>query len=98
MRKHAQDILTGLKGALAHAQGRPLPGTRVHVVNPPNVKAIRRRLKMSQSEFARAFRIPMGTLRNWEQGVRQPDATAAAYLNVIARHPKTVLEAVGEPN
>ncbi len=96
MRKHAQDLLEGLKGAIAHAQGRPLPGTRAHVVAPPDVKAIRRRLKMSQREFAETYCIPVGTLQNWEQGLRQPDATAAAYLAVIARHPKTVRDAVGK--
>ena len=95
MRKHASDIFEGLKGALAHAQGRPLPGTRVHTVHVPDVKAIRRQLKMSQSEFAKTYRIPVGTLQNWEQGLRLPDATAAAYLTVIARYPKTVREAVG---
>lgn len=96
MKKHARDILDGLKGALAHAQGRPLPGTRVHTVHAPDVKAIRLQLKMSQSAFAKTFRIPVGTLQNWEQGLRQPDATASAYLAVIARHPKTVREAVGK--
>lgn len=94
MRKHARDLLEGLRGALAHAQGRPLPGTRVHTVHVPDVKAIRLQLKMSQSAFAKTFRIPVGTLQNWEQGLRRPDATAAAYLTVIARHPKTVRETV----
>ena len=96
MRKHARDLFEGLKGALAHAQGRPLAGTRVHTVHVPDVKAIRLQLKMSQNAFAKTFRIPVGTLQNWEQGLRQLDTTAAAYLTVIARHPKTVREAVGK--
>ncbi len=43
---------------------------------------------MTQSEFAEAYRIPLATLQGWEQGRRAPDATASAYLNVIARLPR----------
>jgi len=57
-------------------------------VEVPDVRAIREGLKMSQPEFARTYRIPLPTLKNWEQGRRQPDATAAAYLSVIASIPK----------
>jgi len=49
---------------------------------------------MSQQEFARAYRIPLATLKNWEQGRRQPDAPAAAYLQVIARRPREAREAL----
>ena len=65
--------------------------TTVHV---PDVKAIRERLKMSQAEFAETYGIPVGTLRNWEQGLRRPDAPAASYLRVIAKQPKIVREAL----
>jgi DNA-binding transcriptional regulator YiaG len=51
-------------------------------------KAIREDLPMTQSEFAEAYRIPLATLQGWEQGRRAPDATASAYLNVIARLPR----------
>jgi len=43
---------------------------------------------MSQQKFALTFRIPLATLKGWEQGRRQPDATAAAYLSVIEKLPK----------
>jgi putative transcriptional regulator len=43
---------------------------------------------MSQSEFAEAYHIPLATLQGWEQGRRVPDATAAAYLAVIAKLPR----------
>ena len=94
MRKNARDLLESLSDAISHARGQPAKGTRSTVVHVPDVKAIRERLNMSQSEFAMAYRIPVGTVRNWEQGLRRPDAPAAAYLRVIARHPKTVREAV----
>ncbi|MND09587.1 hypothetical protein D3C83_330420 [compost metagenome] len=49
---------------------------------------------MSQHEFARTYRIPLATLKNWEQGRRQPDAPAAAYLQVIAKRPREAREAL----
>jgi len=54
------------------------------------VRTIRQRLGLSQAEFAKRFRVPIGTLRDWEQSRRQPDATALAYLRVIARAPEVV--------
>jgi putative transcriptional regulator len=50
----------------------------------PRVSTIRRALKLSQEEFADAFHIPIGTLRDWEQGRKEPDAAARA---LIAREP-----------
>jgi putative transcriptional regulator len=49
---------------------------------------------MSQHRFAALYRIPLPTLKNWEQGRRVPDAAAAAYLLAIQRRPKEVMEAV----
>ncbi len=86
----AKDILEGLNNALAHARGEPTPGTIEHTVMVPNVKAIRRSLRMSQDDFARAYKIPIATLRGWERGRRHPDATISAYLRVIERYPKEV--------
>lgn len=50
-------------------------------------------LHMSQQRFAETFRIPLPTLKNWEQGRRAPDAPAAAYLQAIAKRPDTIKEA-----
>ena len=58
------------------------------------MKAIRRSLRMSQQRFAMAFRIPLATVKNWEQGRRNPDAPAAAYLMAIRKKPKEIMEAV----
>jgi len=60
----------------------------------PQVKVIRRALDLSQEEFAERFRIPLGTLRDWEQGRKDPDAAARAYLVVIGRNPNAVSEAL----
>ncbi|HXM00519.1 MAG TPA: helix-turn-helix domain-containing protein [Rhizomicrobium sp.] len=55
---------------------------------------IRILMHLSQEQFAAKFRIPLGTLRDWEQGRKEPDAAARAYLKVIARNPKAVAEAL----
>jgi putative transcriptional regulator len=62
----------------------------------PQVSIIRRALKLSQEDFAAAFHIPIGTLRDWEQHRKEPDAAARAYLRVIAREPETVRKALAE--
>ena len=60
----------------------------------PQVWSIRRRLKLSQEEFAARFRIPVGTVRDWEQRRKEPDAAAKAYLRVIALEPAVVRKAL----
>jgi putative transcriptional regulator len=94
MGKFADNLITSMRQAAAHAKGRKLRGMRVTTVEMPDVKAIRRSLRMSQQRFASAYRIPLPTLKNWEQGRRYPDAPAAAYLLAIKRKPKEVREAV----
>jgi putative transcriptional regulator len=57
-------------------------------------RTVRKRLGLSQAEFAARFHVPVGTLRDWEQNRRQPDAPALAYLRVIAREPEMVARAL----
>ena len=96
MGKFGEELIESLKQAAEHARGNEVRGMRVTKVELPDVKAIRRSLRMSQDEFAAVYRIPLATLKNWEQGRRQPDAPAAAYLRAIQRRPKEIMEAVGE--
>jgi putative transcriptional regulator len=66
----------------------------------PRVKTLRRTLRLTQEEFAARYRIPLGTLRDWEQGRAEPDQPTRAYLAVIAREPEAVaraLEPLSEP-
>jgi putative transcriptional regulator len=63
----------------------------------PQVKIIRRALGISQEDFAARFHIPIGTLRDWEQGRVAPDQAARAYLTVIARNPEAVSKALNQP-
>jgi putative transcriptional regulator len=98
MSKFGEDLIESLTDALAHAQGGP-SGVHVQTVEVPDVRAIRRKLHMSQYEFASAYRIPLPTLKNWEQGRRHPDAPAAAYLTAIARRPHEISAALAlEPS
>ena len=56
----------------------------------PQAKIIRRALELTQEEFAARYRIPLGTLRDWEQGRAEPDQPTRAYLTLIARDPDHV--------
>jgi len=83
-RRQANFVITGFAPAIL----------RVTKVKLPDVGAIRRSLRMSQHRFATTYRIPLPILKNWEQGRRQPDAPAAAYLPAIKRRPKLGMKAV----
>jgi len=81
--------------ALADPDAQPWTEEDLRRVKPlPRVFSLRRAMRLTQEEFAAKFRIPLGTLRDWEQGRKEPDAAARAYLKVIARNPKAVAEAL----
>ncbi len=81
--------------ALADPDNPPLTPERQARLRPvPQVKVMRRALHLTQEEFAARFRIPLGTLRDWEQGKSEPDQAARAYLAVIARDPEAVRRAL----
>lgn len=63
-------------------------GYRVHTAQ--DIKAIRQRTRMTQPAFARAFGLEVATLRDWEQGRRQPERPAQVLLALIGREPETV--------
>jgi putative transcriptional regulator len=90
-----QEIITSLKEAIAWAGGENIP-VRVTPVEVPtaDVRAVRRKLRLSQSEFAARFGFQPATLRNWEQGRTRPDGPARVLLAVIARHPEAVEDAL----
>jgi putative transcriptional regulator len=96
MSKFGKELIESMRQAARHAQGGKVRGLRVTTVELPDVKTIREELHMSQQKFAAAYRIPLATVKNWEQGRRVPDAPAAAYLLAIRRRPKEVMEAVAD--
>ncbi len=58
------------------------------------LRETRAKLNLTQAEFAETFRIPLGTLRDWERGASVPDASARTLLRVIAREPEAVIRAL----
>ncbi len=87
------------RAAVCDPDARPLtPADFKLTRRTPQVKIIRRALGLTQEEFARRFHIPLGTLRDWEQGAATPDQSARAYLTVIARNPDAVREALAPQN
>ena len=79
--------------------GRILRGemksARVTEIRDEDIRAIRKKLGVSQREFALLIGVSVGTLRNWEQGRRRPEGPARALLRVAAKNPRAVAEALG---
>ena len=81
------------RAARADRDARPLTEADFkRMKRTPQAKIIRRALELTQEEFAARYHIPLGTLRDWEQGRSQPDQAARSFLAVIARAPKEVAE------
>jgi putative transcriptional regulator len=60
----------------------------------PTVRALRKRLNLTQEEFAARFHLPLGTVRDWEQGAHRPDKAAQVLLTIIAHDPDAVARAL----
>ncbi len=92
------EAMTGeeaLQNALNDPDSLPLtPEQLSGLRRVPDPKRIRLGMDLTQEQFARRFEIALGTLRDWEQGVRIPDSTAKAYLRVIAANPDAVVAAL----
>ena len=87
-------LMQALMEVKAHREGHiVLPTTRVEI-KAPDVRAIRKRLKLSQDRFARLFGFSLPTVRAWEQGTRYPDVSTRHYLRVIEHNPQAVVEAL----
>ena len=65
-----------------------------HYFSAPDIKAIRNKLHLSQSEFAVYLGVKTKTLQNWEQGVRKPTASAQILLRVLEKEPEAVIRAL----
>jgi putative transcriptional regulator len=77
--------------ANADPDARPMTAEQLRKAQRvPRVKTLRRALGFTQEEFAARYQIPIGTLRDWEQGRTEPDQPARAYLKVIAQDPERV--------
>jgi putative transcriptional regulator len=93
MKKAFDSIKQGLDEAFDFSKGKKGKAV-VHEFTSVDVKNIRTKIGMSQSEFASAFGISVSTLRHWERGDRTPHGPALVLLNVVAKEPKAVLNAL----
>jgi putative transcriptional regulator len=92
MSKKAFDkIAEGLTEALAIARGEKTPA-RLHIPPEIDVRAIRSQTGLSQDDFAAAFGFTINQIREWEQGRARPLGGVRAYLIIIERDPKRVLD------
>ncbi|MCK6406549.1 MAG: helix-turn-helix domain-containing protein [Rhodocyclaceae bacterium] len=94
MSKAFESIRQGLHEAIAHAQGGAGTDVRVYRPQPVDVRALRRRVAMTQEQFAARFGFSVATLRHWERGDRTPQGPALVLLNVIEKDPGAVLNAL----
>ena len=85
------DLVQSLKEATAIARGEA-PASRRIKVTPPDAKAVREQIGLSQSEFAQLMQVSIKTLQNWEQGRRRPTGPAKVLLKIATRHPRVLME------
>jgi len=87
------ELLKSIDEARAIRAGTRKP-SRVMAFNPLEVKTLRRRLHVSQAQFAHLIGVSAATLRNWEQGRTYPGGAARALLKIAAHRPDAVLDAL----
>ena len=86
-------IKQGLNEAIAHARGDAVE-VKVYKPKSVDVAALRRRVGMTQEQFAARFGFSVATLRHWERGDRKPRGPALVLLNVIDGNPSAVMQAL----
>jgi putative transcriptional regulator len=94
MSKAFESIKQGLEEAIAHTKGEPINAVIHTLPAPIDVKAVRQKVGMTQTQFAASFGISLGTLRHWERGDRMPRGPALVLLHVVAKEPQAVLRAL----
>jgi len=89
-----EDLIKSIRQAGKIKRGELRP-SRVFEFKPVNIKKIRNDLHVSQPVFARMIGVSPKTLRNWEQGRRQPTGPARALLKVVQDYPEVVIRSLG---
>jgi putative transcriptional regulator len=92
-KKFFDELLESVKQAGEIVRGERAP-SREFYVDAAMIKDLRKRTKLSQAKFAALLRVEIGTLRNWEQGRREPTGPAKALLHAIRKDPEHVLKAL----
>lgn len=87
------ELVASIREAGAIHRGEKKP-SRVFNIKKPDIKAIRAAMSMTQKQFAALLGISVNTLRNWEQGRREPEGPARVLLLVAAHRPDAILESI----
>jgi putative transcriptional regulator len=90
MHEFGTRLIEAARQARAYARGEITEGIVAHVPDDVDVKALRKRLGYSQSQFARRFGFAIDAVQDWEQHRRTPERTARILLKVIEREPDAV--------
>jgi len=93
MGKAFDSIARGLNEAISHAKGAKV-AVKAYTPEEVDVSALRRRMGMTQEQFAARFGFSVATLRHWERGDRSPQGASLVLLNVIKRAPDAVQAAL----
>jgi len=88
-----EDMMTGLDEVESFLAGKKA-GYKVSVPAEVDVKVIRKKLNMTQARFSDTFGFSLDAVKHWEGGRRTPEASARAFLTVIARNPNAVITAL----
>jgi len=91
------ELLESVREGGSILRGEQLP-TRSFEIEKPDIKRIRTKYKLTQSEFATLLGIRLSTLQNWEQGRRVPHGPARVLLQVASKHPDAVWDVVQPEN
>jgi putative transcriptional regulator len=95
MSKLFEEMAQGTTEARAYMEGKR-KGYKVNLPETVDVKALRKRLRLSQGRFADNFGLSVDAVRHWESGRRQPEAAARALLIVIAADPEFVMRSLAK--
>ncbi len=87
-----QELVEAVRDALASKEQGKVVRPKLDITN------LRKKLGMTQKEFANQYHINLQTLRNWEQEKRLPDTTTLAYLTCIAQRPKLIRTILNSPS
>lgn len=86
-----------LANALSDPDAPPMTDEQLAILQrTPLSKRVRRRLGLTQSQFSQRYKIPIGTIRDWEQGRNEPDAAATALLRIIADYPEEAAKSLAD--
>lgn len=90
-KKAFAELISSVRDMGRHRRGEKVIGARVTKVREPNVRTIRRKSGLSQSQFAALIGVNLRTLQNWEQGRPRPTGPARALLRIVEKNPKAML-------